>query len=217
LALYLAIQHLRTKRMPEEAARLLESITERNFVDYVKRTQPELPIEDVLGGMTLHERGKFATHLYLMTSEEMRVAVSSTLLRRAWVLFHNQMASPLYTSDHPLAEDQDCSQRGTSDAAEFTTQVVNAFESPGVFRTVLPDLVMNLLTMGAIIAFPLAPDGCLVLLDTARYSRATAVCDSAILMDPGDFTYYNRLQSEQALRQVYSRDANFNLLTSAGS
>lgn len=75
LALFLAVQHLRTKRTREIAGSLLESISKDAFLDHMRRTQPDFPIEDWLS-VDADERARFAAHFYLVTNEDVRVAVS---------------------------------------------------------------------------------------------------------------------------------------------
>src|ERR1039458_1156297 len=73
LALFLAMQHLRTKRMREVAGQLMESISKESFLAHIRRTQPDLPMEDSWISISADERARTAAQFWLVADEDVRV------------------------------------------------------------------------------------------------------------------------------------------------
>ena len=213
LALFLAVQHLRTKRTREIAGSLLESISKDAFLDHMRRTQPDFPIEDWLS-VDADERARFAAHFYLVTNEDVRVAVSGLLHNRCWVFLHNDTGGSFYTSDHPIVEHGDCSPSASATAVDLARDVAGKFDAGGLFQKILPSLLLSIFAMGARVCFPLAPDVILMLLDREQYAKGVSLDGQVQRMrDACDPEYYNSLQVLQSYRQVYSKDSDFALAT----
>ena len=212
LALFLAMQHLRTKRMREVAGQLMESISKESFLAHIRRTQPDLPMEDSWISISADERARTAAQFWLVSDEDVRVVVAGMLSHRVWLLVHNETGNPFYTSDHPLAEHGEFGPAVESTATSMAQTLAEEFGEAGLFRKILPSLLANLFAMPLRVVFPLSPDVVLVMLDRQRYSGGASI-DGQMqpMMDARDLEFYNSLQVMQAYRQVYSKDPDFAL------
>ncbi|MGD0015191.1 MAG: DUF4238 domain-containing protein, partial [Bryobacteraceae bacterium] len=97
LALYIGIQQLRTKRARADAGDLREALTKQQFIAYLRRTQPDFPIEESWLEMKADDRARFAMQLYLVTNEEVRVSMSAVFRNRHWCFLQNRTPHSFYT------------------------------------------------------------------------------------------------------------------------
>jgi hypothetical protein len=214
LALFLAMQYLRTKRTRQVAGQLMEEISKDSFIAYVRRTQPDFPIENSWLTITADERARTAAQFWLVSDEDVRVVVAGMLNQRVWLLVHNETGNAFYTSDHPLAEHGEFGPAVESTATTLAQRLAEQFEGTGLFRKILPGLLANLFAMPLRVVFPLSPDVVLVMLDRQRYASGAST-DGRVqpMMEARDLEFYNSLQVFQAYRQVYSRCPDFALVT----
>jgi hypothetical protein len=212
LALFLAIQHLRTKRMREVTGQLMEAISKQGFIAHIRRTQPDFPIEDSWLTISADERARAAAQFWLVSDEDVRVVVAGMLNHRVWLFVHNETGDPFYTSDHPLAEHGEIGPAVESTAMAMAQTLAEKLNGKGLFRKILPSLLANLFAMPLRVVFPLSPDVVLVMLDSERFPNGASI-DGRVqpMMDARDLDFYNSLQVMQAYRQVYSKDSNFAL------
>ena len=211
LAIFLGIQQLRTKRARAAAGDLMEAISKQQFLAYLRRTQPDLPIEESSLEMEANERARFAAQFHLVTDEEARVGMAGVFFHRHWLLLRNRQATGLYTSDHPIVEHGEITPEGESLAGTLALQAVSKSGSKGIFRKLLPVLLMNVFAVAPIAVFPLAPDVVLVMLDRVKYPNSASLDGRLQDMYARDIEFYNSLQVLQSHRQVYSRDPDFQL------
>lgn len=212
LAIFLGIQQLRTKRARADAGDLMEAISKKQFLAYIQRTQPELSIEESWLEMKADERARFGAQLHLVTDEEARVSMSAVFLNRHWWFLRNQTPRGFYTSDHPIVEHGEVTSEATSLAATLAVNAASRSGASGIFGRMLPVLLTGIFTAGPIMAFPLAPDVVLVMLDRAKYTNCASLNGQLQnMLNPTDFEFYNGLQVLQSHRQVYSHDADFDL------
>jgi hypothetical protein len=210
LALFLAAQHLRTKRTRELLGGLMESVSKEAFLAHMRETQPDFPLEEALFSVDADECARFAAHFYLVTNEDVRLTVSRMLSNRIWILLHNDSGGSFYTSDHPIVEGGDCSPVVLSTAALLAKDVAAKLDGTGIFNKILPSLLLRIFAMGVRVAFPLAPDIILLLLDRWHYANGASLDGHVQRMgDVRDLDYYNGLQVLQSYRQVYSKDSDF--------
>jgi hypothetical protein len=213
LALYIAIQHLRTKRARADAGDVMQADTKQQFIGHLRRTQPNFPIEESYLEIKADDRARFGAQLHLVANEEVRVSMSAVFLNRYWWFLRNRSSHSFYTSDHPIVEHGLTTPEARSLASDLALQAASKSGIRGIFRKLLPALLRNVFALGPIAAFPLAPDVVLVMLDRSKY-RNGASLDGHLhdMTNPADVSFYNGLQALQSHRQVYSRDADFELV-----
>jgi hypothetical protein len=203
LGIFLGIQQLRTKRARADAGALMEAICKQQFLAYIRRTQPELLVDESWLEMEADERARFGAQFHLVTDEEARVSMSAVFLNRHWWFLRNRAPKGFYTSDHPIVEHGDVTPEASSLATTLVLNAASTFGETGIFRRLLPVLLTGVLSVGPIVAFPLAPDVVLVMLDTNCASLDGRLQN---MLNASDLKFYNGLQTLQSHRQVYSRD-----------
>jgi hypothetical protein len=210
LAIYLGVQELRTKRARIAAGDLMADSIRRQFLAHIRHTQPDLPIEESWIDIDVDERAKLAAQLHLVTNEEIRTSMSTVFLERNWLFLHDATAEKFYTSDHPIVDHGEVTLTGVSLACTLALRAASTFGKEGRFKTLLPELLVNVFAVGPIAAFPLAPSVLLVMLDRTKYANGASL-DGHLqnMSNPGDLEFYNGLQVRQSHRQVYSCDGNF--------
>jgi hypothetical protein len=138
--------------------------------------------------------------------------MSAVFLNRHWWFLRNRTPKGFYTSDHPIVEHGDVTPEASSLATTLALNAASTFNETGIFRRLLPVLLTGILTMGPIVAFPLAPDVVLVMPDRTKYTNCASLdCQLQNMLNPTDLDFYNGLQILQSRRQVYSRGADFDL------
>ncbi len=211
LAIFLGVQQLRTKRARAEAGDLMEAISKQQFIAYLRRTQPDFPIEESWLEMEANERARFAVQLHLVRDEETRVGMAGVFFHRHWLLMQNRQATGMHTSDHPIVEYGEVTPEGECLARTLALQAVSKSGSKGLFGKLMPALLMNVFAVAPVAIFPLAPDVVLVMLDRAKYPKFASQDGKLQDMDVRDTEFYNGLQVLQSHRQIYSRDPDFQL------
>jgi Protein of unknown function (DUF4238) len=150
LAIYLGVQELRTKRARIATGDLMAAISKQQFIAHIRRTQPDLAIEDSWVDIDVDERAKLAAQLHLVTNEEIRASMSAIFLERNWLLLRNATAEKFYTSDHPIVDHGEVTSEGVSLACTLALRAASTFGMEGRFKTLLPDLLVNVFAVGPI-------------------------------------------------------------------
>jgi hypothetical protein len=214
LAIFIAIQQLRTKKARGVTGDLMEAVAKKQFLAHMRLTQPDLPIEQSWLEMEADERARFAAQLHLVRDEETRVSMSTVFFNRHWWFLQNRTAQPFYTSDHPIVEDGEVTPEASLLAATLAVNAASKSGAAGIFGRLLPILLTGMFKVGPIVALPLAPDVMLLMLDRAKYTNCASL-DGQLqnMLNETDLEFYNGLQVLQSHRRVYSSDADFDLAT----
>jgi hypothetical protein len=212
LAIFLGIQQLRTKKARTRAGDLMEAVSKEQFLAYIRVTHSDLPIEQSWLEMEADDRARFAAQFHLVRDEEARVSMSTVFFNRHWLFLQNRTPQRFYTSDHPIVEHGEITPEASSLAATLAVNAASTSGVAGIFGRLLPILLAGTLTVGPIVAFPLAPDIVLLMLERAKYANCASL-DGRLqnILHPTDLEFYNGLQVLQSNRQVYSSDADFDL------
>ncbi len=212
LALFLAMLHLRTKRMREVAGQLMETISKDRFLAHIRRTQPDFPVEDSWLTIRADERARTAAQVWLVSDDDVRVILAGMLSHRFWLFVHSEIGNAFYTSDHPLAEHGEFGPAVKSTAACMAQTMGEEFGEASLFHEILPSLLANVLAMPQSVVFPISPDIMLVMLDRERCAEGASI-DGQVqpMMDTNDRDFYNSLQVMHAYRHVFSQGSDFEL------
>ena len=102
LAIYLAVQFLRTKETRTLCIQTNELINKELFLRDLEETHPELAkYRDAISLETTRE-GKLALHAQVLFDKDLRDEISEALYLRSWILLKCGEREVLYTSDHPV-------------------------------------------------------------------------------------------------------------------
>lgn len=185
LAIFLAVQYLRTKETRALLVEANEAIYKELFVRHLQKKEPELAkYSHALKLETLPDR-QIALHASVLLDDSLREELAEKLFLRSWVLMHNGANEPLYTSDHPVVS-----------------------HSPLLSRDYGRG---GLLSPAAEVTFPLSSRYTLALLDPLFYPNASGINGSVQELREENATYYNHLQVKYSYRQVYCEEQKFGL------
>jgi hypothetical protein len=182
MAVYMAIQLMRTKEYREfifEGTQkviqaLSDDLAEKNFPDLPKEHYPRAVVErDNLPAVQ-------ARHFF---DEERVVKLAHILAGHVWVVGVNVSPQPYYTSDHPVA------RKGYAGKREGG---LSGFASPGME-----------------VAFPLTSRHLLVMLERSYFGDMRLHDGKAVVMNAYGVEHYNNLQVMRSFRQVYCQTSQF--------
>lgn len=183
MALFMALQYLRTPQARNLQIELAEGLMQRVLDLHIAHERPELSDHDLRARLG-PDSGPLL-HAQLMFSPELLTPVASVLEKHIWVVGLNNTSKPLYTSDTPL--------------------VLQPHKAKGL----LP--CTGLASKGIEIAFPLTPDYILILWERTSFRDLARKDCATIELDGNDVSHFNSLQVFQSYRQVYSSRSDFAL------
>jgi hypothetical protein len=185
LAIYLAVQFLRTKETRTLLVQTNELVHKELFLRHLEEMHPELAkYRDAITLTTIPE-GETALHAQILLDSDFREKITEALYLRSWILLQCGEGEVLYTSDHPVVAHSD--------------YLSNAYGRGG------------LLSRASEVSIPLNSSYALLLVDPEFYPASAAQQGSIQTMRTETVTYQNHLQVRYAYRQVYCEVNDFSL------
>ncbi len=185
LAIYLAVQFLRTKETRTLLVQANELVHKELFLRHLAKMHPELTkYRDAITLTTMPER-EIELHAQVLLDSDFREEIAEALYLRSWILLQCGAGEVLYTSDHPVVAHSGFSS--------------NAYGRGG------------LLSRASEVSIPLNSKYALLLVDPEFYPASAAQQGTIQAMLTETVTYQNHLQVRYAYRQVYCEVNDFSL------
>lgn len=185
LAIYLAVQFLRTKETRTLFIQTNELLTKELFLRDLEKTHPELAqYRDAISLETTRE-GRIALHAQVLRDNDFRNKISEALYLRSWILLKCGKGEVLYTSDHP--------------AVAHSGHQSHAYGRGG------------LLSKASEFSIPLNSSYALLLVDPKFYPASVAQKGTIQTMRTENVIYQNHLQVLYSYQRVYCEVNDFSL------
>jgi hypothetical protein len=185
LAIYLAVQFLRTKETRTRLVQTNELIHKELFLRHLVEICPELAkFRDAITLTTIPER-EIALHAQILLDSDFRDKITEALYLRSWILLQCGEGEVFYTSDHPV--------------------VAHSWYSSNTYGR------GGLLSRASEVSIPLNSSYALLLVDPEFYPASAAQHGTIQIMRSENVTYQNHLQVRYAYRQVYCEVNDFSL------
>lgn len=203
MALYLAIQVLRTRATRDDLTEAYERGKEAILDNVLRMVRPDLATE-LKVKVEKHTKSQAALlHANFMWDTEIVSNLAVVLFRHIWLVGVNKTEQPLFTSDHPVVR-----------YAHMETPSLLDTRSPSEDTEVMIEIGSNLpglASEGVEIVFPLTPDRALILLERTYFNHCEKGDGQTYPLDAEYVERYNRLQVEQSHRQVFCSTSDFDL------
>ncbi len=186
LALFIAIQMIRTKATREEIGEIIE----KTYQTLLYKQQMKIPDPLPKEAFQVQASEEFIKlqHSAMLLDEDNAVETAEILLNHIWVVYVNKTDTPFYTSDNPIV-------RIPNKRDKYMTH-------------------SGLTSEGIEIAFPISPKLLLVMYDKKWFSKFFRDRTFIEITSAVDVEEYNKHQVVHSYRCVYSQQNNFDMAES---
>ena len=178
LARYIVIQWMRGREYRESIKQVKERTKHAVFMEWCKRTHPEIPL-DLVEVKVDYDRNLLPIDHTIALYNSNRIEETALLLfQHIWIVGINRTMQPFYTSDNPVVRKAHVVRPGRSFVG---------FKAPGVE-----------------IAFPLTSTHILVMYERKYHWNKHGRFENGVVgVSPFQVDYFNALQVKQSYRQIF--------------